>query len=505
MSKRLPWFLLGSAALLFLLLFVPPRTAIFLPGDVSVYLLNAQRMLEGQAIYKDFFQFTPPGTELVYLILFRLLGPRVWVPNVMLLGLGLSLTGLSVFISRKLMRGWAAYLPGVLFLTGSFYNALDASHHWYSVLAVMAAVAVVTEVRTRPRLAAVGVLCGLASFFTQARGVLAVVGFVLFLVWEHRRKAARGLLQDQVCLVSSFLITAVVTNAYFVWEAGLARFLQCIVTFGVRYYSGDSLSNTYRTYLVHPPPLRPWYGLPFFLIYFSIHILVPAVYLLFLVRYHREARANPDEPWDRLMLLSITGLFLFIGIAPAPSVFRLCVVSLPAWIVFAWLLTFPGKPERILAGAAWIFGLLMIVLEPVKVQRHLQLRADLPSGRAAFTEPDYYERYQWISEHTRPGEYFFQADWADTYVALALRNPTPMPFVTNTDYTPPEQVQEVLQALEARRVRLVLWTSALDIPREASPASDHLGPLRADLRSHYHVVKTFAGGDQIWERTASPP
>jgi nucleoside recognition membrane protein YjiH len=74
----------GVFCLLYLLLVVPPFAPFFLPGDVSVYLLNAARMLN-EAIYKDFFQFTTPGTELAYLALFRLFGARAWVPNAMLL------------------------------------------------------------------------------------------------------------------------------------------------------------------------------------------------------------------------------------------------------------------------------------------------------------------------------------------------------------------------------------------------------------------------------------
>src|SRR5207245_9270339 len=116
-NRTLPWFLVGTTFFLFLLLFTPFRAAIFLPGDASLHLLNAQRMLRGQVIYRDFFQFTPPGTELVYLSLFRLFGPRVWIPNFMLLLLGLSLTGISIVVSRKVIRGRASFVPGLLFLT----------------------------------------------------------------------------------------------------------------------------------------------------------------------------------------------------------------------------------------------------------------------------------------------------------------------------------------------------------------------------------------------------
>ncbi len=77
-----------------------------------------------------------------------------------------------------------------------------------------------------------------------------------------------------------------------------------------------------------------------------------------------------------------------------------------------------------------------------------------------------------------------------------------MPFLTPTDYTRPEQVQAVLEGLEGRRVRYVVWPFWLDSWPYRIPASDHLGPLCAHLRGHYHVVKSFEDydQDQIWER-----
>jgi hypothetical protein len=148
--KAVLWFLAGVFCFLYLLLFVPPVGPFFLAGDVSVYLLNAARMLHGQVIYKDFFQFTTPGTELVYLALFRWLGARAWVPSAMMLLLGVGLTWLSVLISRKVIHGSAVLLPGALFLTCSFYRALDPTHHWYSILCVTGAVAIGIEKRNPP-------------------------------------------------------------------------------------------------------------------------------------------------------------------------------------------------------------------------------------------------------------------------------------------------------------------------------------------------------------------
>lgn len=493
--------LLGAAAFLAALLFAPAGEAIFLPGDNRLPLLNAGRMLHGQVIYKDFFQFAPPGTELVYRELFRWFGARAWIPNATMLLLALSLVWLSISLSRKVMSGWAVFLPGTLLLTISLDHGLDPSHQWFSMLAVVAAAACLMEKRSPARIAVAGALCGFASFFTLPRGLLSVLGFAAFLLWEHRRRTPNrpGLMRSEARLAASFVCTVLVTNAYFVWRAGLGRFLASTVVFVIRYYPADRAANTFRTYLAAPPALRPWYGLPWVGAYLLVHVLVPGVYVLFAVRYRREARRRPHDPWERLMLINVTGVALFLSVAPAPSYFRLCVVSLPALILLAWLLAFPARLEGMLNRLLWVFALLMAVIDVQQVQRHLSPPLDLPAGRAAFREPAFYEQYAWLRDHTRPGEDFFEAGWANTYAALGLRNPAPVPFVTPTGYTRPADVREVVEALEARKVRLVLWSLDLDT-RQTDPAADPLGPLRADLRTHYQMVKTFSNGDQVWRR-----
>lgn len=55
----------------------------------------------------------------------------------------------------------------------------------------------------------------------------------------------------------------------------------------------------------------------------------------------------------------------------------------------------------------------------------------------------------------------------------------------------------MVESLENHRVRFVSWYRGLDIP---DGEGNHLAPINLYLRSHYHVVETFANGDKIWER-----
>jgi len=493
-------FLAWAFTYLYLTEFFLPHTPILRVGDHSVYLLNAMRMLEGQVIYRDFFQFTLPGTELTYVTLFKVFGRWVGVPNAALISLGLGLTWVTTSISARVMKGWNVFLPGLLFLPALVYES-DATHHWFSTLAVMLAVAAVIEKRSRARLVVAGALCGLALFFTQVRGVAGLLGFAVFLLWERqgKRESWNSLLGKEAWLFTSFAATAVGCSWYFLWKAGLRRFFYCTVVFGLKYHS-SAWYNTWRFYMVELPrphwgPDLAWLG-SFLLIYGSI----PLVFVVFFVREGREAAANPQEPWDRLMLLSIMGFTLFLGVAPAPSHLRFCSVFPAALIMLVWLITRPGMIERLGLCLLWIAAALWMLAKPVRMQTHWRAYLDLPSGRTAFLDPPFRDRYQWFAAHTRPSEFFFDAEWPNLYFPLYLRDPARVPFLTPTNYTRPEQVQEVIESLEAHPVRYVLWTTSLDIPDDSNPAADHLASLRAYLRTYYHPVKTFGTEDEVWEK-----
>lgn len=218
------------------------------------------------------------------------------------------------------------------------------------------------------------------------------------------------------------------------------------------------------------------------------------------MRYWRESRVRPEEPWDRLMLVSLVGLFLFLGIAYSPEWVRLCSVSLPALIVFAWFLSSAGRVGRAAAKLLGIVAALAVLVQAVLVQATWHRSLDLPPGRVAFLDAGRSEQMRWLAEHVRAGEYFFQADDANLYFVLGLRNPTEVSFLTAAAYTRPEQVSNVIEALERHRVRFVIWFAALDVPRDRG-AGDALGPLRTYLRTHYHLAKSFSPDlEEAWER-----
>ena len=181
------------------------------------------------------------------LVLFRLFGVRAWIPQMMLLSVGIMSNWLSVKISAKVMSGPAVFLPGLRFLTLPYTSYLDATHHLYSTLAATSALAVAFEERTTTRLALAGVLWGLGTCFSQSL-VLGPLGLALFVAWEHRRRRdlRSMLLEKEGYLLTSYAATVAAFNSYFVWKVGPKQFVYYNVTFVARYFSSYAI-GTWRT------------------------------------------------------------------------------------------------------------------------------------------------------------------------------------------------------------------------------------------------------------------
>jgi len=497
--RRTVYILVAVAIFLYLQLFILPNVPTLPSGDQTVYLLNGWRLLDGEVMYRDFFQFTGPGSETTWCALFYLFGVRAWVPNAALICLGVGFAWTSVLISRRLFAGASIILPGFLFLAIPFRNAPmnTGSHHWYSTLAVMTALAVLIDKRSPGRLVAAGALCGLSAWFNQSRGLVAVLGVGVFLLWERkeRNETWRSLARREAHLLGSFLITFAGLNSYFVWKAGLKNFVYCTFVFGMNYYRSNP-SNTWTVYGADLPPIENWYSTTRLGTWLVVELLVPWIYFLFFFRARRERNMRPQEPWDRLMLVSIVGLFLFLGVAPSALNYRLCTVSLPAFILLVWFAKQPGRIERIALPFLWVGLLALMIAETHSIQTRWHATLDLPAGRVATFDSERPQIFQWYLSHMRPSDYLLA--FPGLNFALGLRNPTPVNFFTTSDYTRPEHVQSIVEALEAKRARWVEWVPDLDFP---GGPGDHLGPLRAYLRTHYHLAKSFYDGKvQILER-----
>jgi len=462
-------------------------------------------MFDGQMIYRDFFQFSTPGTSAIYFLLFKIFGLRLWIPGLSLLLLGLVLAALGVVISKKVMGPGLALLPSAIFLIGIYKNQLHPIHHWYSVALVLAALAVLMERRSYMRIAGAGALCGLAYSFTQTRGLSAAAALAVYFWWESRARSEgwRKALRKEIWLGGGLIAALVAVNAYFIAKVGLARYLWCTVVFGIEYHHQAGGPNTFLSFFYDLPTLGSRGHFLFAILQWGVvFVVVPLVIAGFFILYGRQSGERSADYWARPMLLAMMGLSLILSVAPAPSLGRMGPSILPGIILLGWFYDSKRRSHRALAA---LLGVVVVLLAPHGAAG-FQLRPmtvlQTSRGPLALADPSVDRIFGWIQSRCRPGEYFFAAADPDVYFYLDLRNPTPVPFVTDSGYTTDEQLAAVIHGLEQHRVRYIFWDSVeLGEVSPGASASEHpIAPLWNYMVNHYRKVKAFGEADELWER-----
>jgi hypothetical protein len=485
------WIFAGALAFNWSCLFVFPATPLWTGGDQSIWLADGERLFRGETLYRDFLQLTFPGTDVVYASMFRLFGLRTWIPDALLVIVGATLTWLIYLISRHVLSAKASLLPPLIFMTVVFHDLYDASHHWFSTLWCAAALAVVIGRRTARRLVFSGFFCGLATAFTQSHGVSFAAGLAVFLAieeWQdHQSNYWRNLVAKCGALFAGFCLGVLPITSPFVIKAGLNNFVYCTLVFVARYFGKSQGGSDWRGYMTGLPArldwLHPWHLAGFLL----VHLLLPLAYIIALLRYVRGWGASNVETLRRVLMLTITGTFLFLSVASAPEWQRLYYVCFPALILFALF----ASSYRAIVNALLAATLFLAVGLPAAAQLHSHGRVflNLPGGRTAFVDDAHADRYRWVMAQTHAQDYFWGGMYPDFYFLLDLRNPTTFPYLTADGFTRPEAVTAAIRGLEDRHVSIILWQSGLDLP--AVRSEDSLGPLRSYVRSHYCVAKSF--------------
>jgi hypothetical protein len=479
--------------------FVSVKVPVVRWGDQVGFFNDGSRMVLGQLPYRDYFKIVPPGTDLTYALLIDIFGVRMWVPNLLMVSLAALTALLMTLITSRLMRGAIIALPGLLLASFILVASTDATHHWFSTIAILAALLVMMEGITFPRIAAAGALCGVAACYTQSKGAMAVAAFVVYLAVYAKRhdetpshdRWRKSLL---LCGVAAGVFAAV--NLYFIQAAGLRMWLYCLIVYPLRYYPSPTINN-WRVVIDGFPSHA---GLLTWAVFAFVYATVPLVYIVFFSR--KLWTKEEGEPWDRLQLVAMTGVAMFLTVASAPSLKRLATVSPPAMILLSWLLNRSGKAVAGLRILLATTAISLAIAVPVHLQTRSPYYLNLPAGRAALVDPSLYVEYLWLLENTHPGEYFFGLP--PFYSAFHILNPAPVVDFHASDYTRPWQVAALIEALQSHQVSMLVLRRTRDFLWATGSPSDHLQPLRIYVSQNYRLTKTFPTGDEVWLRIRMP-
>jgi hypothetical protein len=466
--------------------------------DETHFFEHGIRILHGQVPFRDYFTFVMPGADLFYAGVFRLLGIHAWLAQAFVIFLGVSIAGLLVWISSRIFEGPLVFLPALLFLVFDFDVTKDATHHWYCTLLVLAAVGMLLGGRTRSRVAAAGLLCGLGTLFTQSQGLLSLIAIALYLLWTRDPNPKSRVIPQIASLLLPYAIVVGTVLGYFTFRAGFASVYFSLVTFVIHNFPARTF-HTPAVYFKNFPSHHRLLDLSRLIPYFFIHVLVPFGYLWCLFRLFREKDTMDRETRNAMLLINFVGLALFAAVAQAASYNRMAMIAPPAAVVCVWLFRGTSATDRIIRRTLWATGLLFLVALPLQTQRHWHGYLDLPTGRTAFLYPTEFEQFQWFAQHTHPGESYVGIPlYAFT---LSLDNPTTVDYLTDTDYTTADQVAAAIRGAETHHTPMIAeFNFDPDSQRFAThPGHSNLEPFLAYVRAHYRRTKVFPN-IEVWER-----
>jgi hypothetical protein len=492
--------LLAIPAYLFLNLFTLHGIPHYIVADDGLFALDGLRMDAGRWIYRDFFQFNAPGIDYVFFFAFKLFGARAWVPDLVTLLLGTALSWLTLHLTRRIMpRSWAD-LTTVLFVVFIYARWFDATHHWFSLFAILLAITLLRTDRSPARLAMAGALIGLATFFTQTAGAAAWFAFAVALFYERGPVAPRyAMLRKQTSLFLSTALTWFLLSASTLWHAGWRTLWYFQVTFPQRYELRTD-KNPIRVLLhafPHPVSFLDMENVVFYLLLIS----VTPVALCVLLWMRRQNRTKPHTDNTPVFLLAAVGLLLMAEVITRPTWIRLYADFLPSLIVLFAVIAraLPARPRlgRLLIAALWSATILSAIRQTMFNRSTYSNIANLPAGRFAL-QPQDAEELTFVAKLTHPGEPFFQAYAVSLYFPLGLSSPAYMDYLRMSPLTRPEFLLNAIQALDRNHIRYVVLRPVND--PVTNPAGLHyLDPLYSWVESHYTLIHHFSNNEDLWE------
>ena len=460
----------------------PYRAVTDLFQDEGIVLQGAQRILEGQVLYRDFFSFYTPGSFYAMALLFKIFGSTYLVARTLLPIFGGVFSLLTYLLARRVCGRWIALLAAYLFLViGLPYRFLHL-HNWDSL--VLAYVALYCAVRfvEAPKVGwafATGTCVSLTALFEHSKGAGLFLGLLLGIVvlarWGRGSFTINRTLS--AALGVGLIWPFIPVFAYFASQSALQPMI-ADWTWPLFHYS-ESNKLPYGWINISPSGWEALFGSGTWthrllsILFMSpclVWPLIPFVATLYFAVHALRIKSGSAEPKVSAYFVVVSagcvGLTLSAIVTGRPDVQHLIFAGAPFSAVLAWVLgaaTRSALLERIrplLAVYCLLFfsafGIVFVISGPLGSPHRLHTRR----GEIWVPRPDQVIPY--LTRHVAPGEKIFVYPQQPLYYYLSgASNATSFDFF-QLGMNSPEQFGQAISEMEKHPPRLVVWDPAFN-------------------------------------------
>jgi hypothetical protein len=512
-----------------------------LNADEGIVLQGAQRILNGEVLYRDFFSFYTPGSYYWMALLFKLFGNSILVPRAVLVVYGGIYSVLTYLLARRVCSRSTAlltvYLLTLICLPCNFFPL----HNWDSTL--WAFVALYFAVRFQESrhwgfAAAAGACASLTCLFEQSKGAGLVMGLALgfgtIMLMERRgrrrpflcptpsglgngRHRASYLGLSFGAFLIAFLLPFVITVAYFAaqhsLQAMLADWLWPLQHYGsvnkvpYGFVGVNSLGND-KNMLA-----GPWAFRLAVILLFSPHFILPVLPILaagalgvWLLRLRRGEQSAVGQYY---VLVSATLVGLLASTMASRPEFSHVLFQAPLFfLALAWGLNKSLFKSRLAQDVQALlkyyvflsFTVLGLVLLEGTLHAHTLLQTRRGVLRAQAPDPALQE----LQARTRPGQKIFLYPYQPLYYYLTSTfSPTQYEYLQPGMHTP-EQFAEVIRQVAEDRTPLIVYQPsfsdilALNWPATSTKILAQRDPLAEYILPRYRAC-TARPALQSWQ------
>jgi hypothetical protein len=450
-----------------------------LNADEGIVLQGAQRILEGQVLYRDFFSFYTPGSYYWMALLFKIFGSSILVGRAALVVYGGLFSVLTYLLARRVCARWSALLAAYMITLTCVPFRFNVLHNWDStLLAYLALYCAVLLLERRHWIwsVAAGTFASLTVLFEHSKGAGLVLGLACgfaLLAWRGGIREWFGRRQ-WAALSLGFAWPFLPTFAYFAFHHAerdmLAGWLWPLFHYSAAnklpygylvmwttdrgaLFRGDWIARAIASVTVGPVLLLPL--LP----------IVSTVVLVWSVYQGSSGKSSSlRESYFILISSCLCGLLISAFLTGRPDFSHLNYMGPLFYLVIAWIidgLTSKSRFWRFVAPVPVFciflsfiaFGMAMLL-----ESRNAQHPTTTVHGTIRTREADPVLAY--LQTNTKPGDRILVYPYQALYYYLSgTFSPTSFDFLQPGMHGP-EQFQQALNEIESRPPGVVIFETS---------------------------------------------